>query len=144
MKSRSPEPLPSAPASMEDRGEPRFGTYAGSLREVSLARLQGPYRLPGPLRCAKHKRWFYAMLASPEVLAVLSVADLGYAANAFVCAVHLPDRQVLFDAGYMGLPRPFTAISNHPGAGALARFRAPGIAIKLDRPREENAYQISA
>ena len=144
MNSRAQEPLRSAPASIEDHGQPRFGTYAGSLREVSLARLRGPYRLPGPLRFAKHKRWFYAMLASPEVLAVLSVADLGYAANAFACAVHLGERQVLFDASYMGLPRPFTAISNHPAAGALARFRALGIAIKLDRPHEEDAYQISA
>ncbi len=144
MKSRIHQPLPPAPALMEDRGQPRFGTYAGSLREVNLTRLRGPYRLPGPLRFAKHKRWFYAMLASPEVLAVLSVADLGYAANAFACAVHLGERQVLFDAGYMGLPRPFTAISNRPAAGAQARFRAPGVAIKLARPEQEDAYRVSA
>jgi len=144
MISSTHEPLRPAPASIEDNGQPRFGTYAGSVREVNLARLKGPYRLLGPLRFAKHKRWFYAMLASPEVLAVLSVADLGYAANAFACAIHLGERRVLFDAGYMGLPRPFTAISNHPGAGALARFRAPGIAIKLARHGQEDPYRISA
>ncbi|HEX4801948.1 MAG TPA: DUF2804 domain-containing protein [Myxococcaceae bacterium] len=144
MISRTHEPLRPAPASIEDHGQPRFGTYAGSLPEVNLARLKGPYRLPGPLRFAKHKRWFYAMIASPEVLAVFSVADLGYAANAFACAVDLRERQVLFDAGYMGLPRPFTAVSNYPAVGAMARFRAPGIVIKLDRPREEDGYRLSA
>lgn len=144
MSPRAHQPLRPAPPSIEDRGQPRFGTYAGSLPEVNLARLKGPYRLPGPLRFAKHKRWFYAMMASPQVLAVFSIADLGYAANAFACAIHLTERQVLFDAGYMGLPRPFTAISNHPAAGARARFHAPGIAMRLARPGQEDPYRISA
>ena len=136
--------LPAAPASVEDdHGQPRFGSYAGTIPEVNLARLRGVYHLGIAGRLAKHKRWQYVMLATPEVLAVLSVADLGYTANAFVCAVDLREGNVLFDRGYMGLPSPFTTISNHPSGGASARFHGPGARFTIARPRNEDPYQIN-
>jgi hypothetical protein len=137
--------LPDAPASVEDdHGQPRFGTYAGSVPEVNLARLRGAYHLGMPGRLAKHKRWQYVMIATPDVLAVLSVADLGYTANAFACAVDLRESKVLFDAGYLGLPSPFTTISNHPAAGASAKFHRPAARFSIVRPRNEDPYQIKA
>src|SRR5712664_3390540 len=103
MNARGSLDLPAAPASIEDaNGQPRFGTYAGSIAEVNLARLRGAYALSLPGRIAKHKRWQYVMLATPEILAVISVADLGYTANAFACAVDLRERKLLVDRSYMG------------------------------------------
>jgi hypothetical protein len=143
MSPHAAEDLPAAPASVEDaNGLPRFGTYAGSLAEVNLARLRGVFALSKPMRLVKHKRWQYALVATPEILAVLSIADLSYTANAFACAVDLRKRTVLFDAGYMGLPSPFTLVANHPAEGARARFAAPGARIFFERPRGQNQYRI--
>src|SRR5260370_2238475 len=137
--------LPAAPASVEDdHGQPRFGSYAGTIPEVNLARLRGVYHLGIAGRLAKHKRWQYVMLATPEVLAVRSVAELGCTANAFVCAVDLREGKVLSDGGYMVLPSPFTTISNHPSGGASARFHGPGARLTIARPRNEDPYQINA
>src|SRR5258708_28064201 len=83
------------------------------------------------------------MPATPDVRAVLSVADLGYTANAFVCAVDLREGKGLFDRGYMGLPSPFTTIFNHPSGGASARFHGPGARLTIGRPRNEEPYQIN-
>jgi len=137
--------LPAAPGSVEDdHGQPRFGSYAGSIPEVNLFRLRGAYHLGMLGRLAKHKRWHYVMLATPEVLAVLSVAELGYTANAFACAVDLREGRVLFDRGYMGLPSPFTTISDRPSGGASARFPGPGLRCSIVRPSNEDPFRINA
>jgi hypothetical protein len=82
------------------------------------------------------------MAATPELIAVFSIADLSYTANAFACAVDLRERRVLFDAGYLGLPSPFTAVANHPGEGARARFFAPGARLHFGRSRGEDRYKF--
>jgi len=144
MSPRATANLPPAPAGVEDdNGLPRFGTYAGSVAEVNLARLRGVFALSRPMRLVKHKRWQYVMVASPEILAVLSIADLSYTANAFACAVDLREKKVLFDGGYMGLPSPFTLVSNHPAEGARARFAAPGARFFFERPRGQDRYRIA-
>ncbi len=143
MNPREHTDLPAVPTSLADAaGQPRFGTYAGSLAEVNLARLRGPYALPIPIRFAKHKRWQYVMIATPEIIAVLSVADLGYTANAFACAVDLCERKVLFDASYMGLPSPFTLVANHPAEGAHARFAVPFARFFFGRSRGDDRYRV--
>ncbi len=135
--------LPAVPSSLANSsGRPEFGTYQGGLHAVDLSNLRGPYALPLPLRLLKHKRWQYVMVATPEVLALFSIADLTYTANAFACAVDLQQRKVLFDAGYMGLPGPFTRVGDQPGEGALARFRTLGARLSFRRRVGEERYQI--
>src|SRR4051812_13791631 len=69
--------LPPAPASVADEaGQPRFGSYQGTLDRVDLALLSSEHRPLLPLRPLKHKRWLYSFLATPEVMVVQSVANL--------------------------------------------------------------------
>jgi hypothetical protein len=135
--------LPPVPASLvAANGSPAFGSYEGGLDAVDLSELRGPFALPLPFRLLKHKRWQYVMVATPEVLAVFSVADLTYTANAFVCAVDLEEKRVLFDGSYMGLPGPFTTVGNRPGQGARARFRTFNARFSFLRGAEAERYQI--
>src|SRR4051794_962698 len=72
--------VPPAPASIERDGRPRFGTYSGEVPEIALSRLGQPYCLSAPQRLVRHKTWQYTVVATPEVLAMFSVADLTYTA----------------------------------------------------------------
>jgi len=136
-------PLRPAPASLVNAsGHPAFGTYEGGLDAVDLSGLRGPFALRLPLRVLKHKRWQYAMVATPEVLAVFSIADLSYTANAFACAVDLEEKKLLFDGSYMGLPAPFTRVGDRPGEGARARFRTLNARFSFHRAPGDERYQI--
>jgi hypothetical protein len=130
--------LREVPATIEDPfGHPRFGTYSGELREVALERLRGPFSLPSPIRFLKHKRWVYAQVVTPQTVAVLGIAHLGYTANAFVTAVDLRSRVSLFDSGLLGLPGTRVEVADVPGHGMRASFRRPGARVEIRRDRED-------
>ncbi len=136
--------LPPAPASVEDgTGQPRFGTYQGSVSEVDLSRLSGRYRLGLPMRLAKHKRWVYTFVATPEVIALFVVSDLSYTSNAFALVADLKQRKVVVDRGFLGLPGPLASVGNRPGAGLAARFRTLGAALSVSRPEGDQRYHQS-
>ncbi len=126
------EPAPNAVVDAD--GFPRFGTYQGSLREVDLSRLDGPYQLPLPLRLLKHKKWLYTFMATPEVIAVAAVADLTYTANAFAMVVDRQSKRVLLDESFIGLPGPLARVGSRPNEGVEARFRALGASFSASRP----------
>jgi hypothetical protein len=135
--------LPEVPATVEDlHGHPRFGTYRGELREIALDRLRGPFSLPAPVRFLKHKRWTYAQVVTPEAVAVVGIAHLGYTANAFVTAVDLRSRARLFDTGLLALPGAQVEISDAPAEGLYARFRRPGARVEIRRERHADRYLI--
>src|SRR5712692_9960122 len=115
---------------------------AGSLPEVDLTRLRGPYELPPPRRWFKHKRWQYGMVSTPNVLAVVSVADLTYIANAFACAVDLTAKKLLFDRGWMGVPGPWISVGNRPGLNARARFLMPGVRFAFGPIEQARQYRV--
>lgn len=129
------------PPSATSGGKPRFGTYQGELPRVDLSGLAEPYRLSAPLRLLRHKTWQYTLVATPEVVALFSIADLTYSANAFAVAVDLRDRQVLFDGSWLGVPGPFADVNDFPGEGLSARFRAPAGSLQLSRGRGRERYQ---
>ncbi len=136
--------LPQAPRSVEDaQGSPRFGTYQGSLEEVALSKLGGAYRLALPQRLSQQKKWVYTFVATPEVLALFTVVDLGYGSTAFVLAVDLRSRKLLVDQSWMGLPSPQVEIGNAPAEGLNARFRGPGVRLALHRDRGDERYHQS-
>jgi hypothetical protein len=137
----SPEELPWTPDAFVDPGGfPRFGTYRGALRDVDLRALKGPYALPLPLRWLKHKRWQYAQVCTPEVVALFTIADLTYTANAFVTVVDLKERRAVFDRGFLGGPG-FATVGDRPGQGLAARFRLPGVRMSCTRG-EEPCYRV--
>ena len=134
--------LPDCPEQLIDhRGYPRFGKYQGELPKIDLHRLRGPYRVSLPWRLFKHKRWHYAMVATPEVLAMFAIANLTYTASAFACAVDLSSRAVLFDEGYLGFG-PLVQVGNRAGEGALAKFRSRRANFWWERRTGEAAYRF--
>jgi hypothetical protein len=136
--------LPPCPSSIANKdGYPLFGSYQGSVAEVDLSMLRGPYRLPLVLRPFKHKRWQYGMVGTKELLAVFSVADLTYAANSFAAGVDLRTREVLFDSSFMGLPGLLAKVGSRPGEGARSEFWIPGAHLSFSRKPGQKRYELS-
>ena len=141
----SVETLPSVPSSWVDsHGTPRYGTYAGELPEMSLAAL-GPSLSPGfPNAILRRKRWHYTLIGTPEVLVVMAIADVGYAANGFLAAVDLAARSKLLDVSYLGLPGPLARVGDHPGPGLSAEIWGAGGHLRARRPGANPRYQVEA
>jgi hypothetical protein len=136
--------LPNAPLTVENAsGEPRFGTYQGSVEEVDLSRLNGRYRLGLPMRLVKHKRWLYTFVATPEVIALCAVADLSYTSNAFALVADLKQKKVIVDRGFLGLPGPLVTVGNRPGVGMVAKFRTLGGNFSAVRKEGDERYHLS-
>src|SRR5690349_13105744 len=109
--------LEQAPASLcTVDGTPRFGTYQGTVAKVDYSALSGAFALSLPARLAKHKRWNYAQVCTPEVVVLAAIVDLGYSANAFVVAVDLETNRALLDKSFLGLP-PLVRVNDAPGEG---------------------------
>jgi Protein of unknown function (DUF2804) len=133
--------LPPAPPEIPGPdGQPPFGTYQGEVGPVDLSRLAAPYGFPGWARRLRRKRWHYALYTTHELIAVMAVAELGYAANAFFAAVDLRRKQPLGDVTLLGLPEPFTVVSNEMSRGLAARFRLPGARFHFHRGAAEARY----
>jgi len=129
-------------------GLPAFGAYAGELGPVNLARLAPPHALPAWARRVRRKRWHYALYTTPEVVAVMAVAEMGYAANAFFAALDLREKQPLVDVTLLGPPAPLSTVSDAMSRGLSASFRVPGARFRFARSstsdRYRHAVEISA
>lgn len=137
--------LPSAPDALTSAdGTPHFGTYEGGLPRVDLARLSGRYQLPFHQQVLKHKKWLYSFVATPEVIALQAVVDVGYASNAFCTVVDLRDGAVLVDESFMGPPRPLVTVNDCAGQGLEVAFRVPGASLKASRPAGAERYRWRA
>lgn len=137
--------LPDTPDAVTDaEGQPRFGTFQGALPQIDLSQLRAPFA-PGPLgRVFKHKRWQYNALATSEVLVVTATIDTTYACSAFLYAVDLQRRELLFRQSFIGLPAVMLQVGDHPSAGHDSWFRAPGASLKTCRESEARPFQIEA
>ena len=124
-------------------GVPPFGAYAGELGPVDLARLAPPHALPGWARRFRRKRWHYALYTTPEVVAVMAIAEMGYASNAFFAAVDLREKQPLLDETLLGPPAPLTIVSDEMSRGLVARFRVPGARFRFSRAADSDRYRHS-
>lgn len=135
--------LPACPATVDDEhGAPRFGTYEGSLEEVSLGSLTGPFQPSALARLQSHKKWLYAFVATREVAALFAVVDVGYTSNAFVLAVDLDTKKVIADESYLGPPRPFTKVSDFPGVGLDVSFFRPEASFSAQRSSGDPRYHL--
>ncbi len=124
-------------------GLPGLGAYAGELGPVDLGRLAPPYALPAWARRLRRKRWHYALYTTPEVVAVMAVAEMGYASNAFFAALDLREKQPLVDVTLLGPPAPLTTVSDAMSRGLSARFRVPGARFRFVRPGQSDRYRHS-
>ncbi|REG29667.1 uncharacterized protein DUF2804 [Archangium gephyra] len=133
-----------APASVATAsGEPRFGTYQGELPEVDLSRLKGRWApAAAPARLLKRKRWHYTLAATPEVLALFAVVDVGYSANAFAVALDLKEQRLLCDVSFLGAPGPLAEVGDKPGAGLTASFRTLGGRLTARRGEDDERYHL--
>lgn len=138
-------PLPQAPSAFTaSDGTPHFGTYAGGFPRVDLGMLSGRYQLPFHQRLLKHKKWLYTFVATPEVIALSAVVDVGYASNAFVSVVDLREGRVLVDASFLGPPRPLVTVNDCAGPGLEVAFRVPGAHLRAARLQGDDRYHWSA
>ncbi|HSP20491.1 MAG TPA: DUF2804 domain-containing protein [Myxococcaceae bacterium] len=122
-------------------GLPAFGAYAGELGPVNLARLAPPHALPAWARWMRRKRWHYALYTPPEVVAVMAVAEMGYAANAFFAALDLREKQPLVDVTLLGPPAPLSTVSDAMSRGLSASFRVPGARFRFARSTTSDRYR---
>jgi hypothetical protein len=137
--------LPASPLSVLDaNGLPRFGTYQGELASVDLSGLREPFEVPEPRRTFAHKRWIYALVATPEVMVVMGIADLGYSSHSFSVAVDLLERRVLSDDAFLGPPGPLGRVGDSPGRGLSAYFRTLGGRFSLHRPVNAERFALEA
>lgn len=134
-----------APDAVTDRdGQPLFGTFQGSLPKVDLGQLRAPFA-PGPLaRIFKHKRWQYNALATSEVLMVTATIDTTYASSAFMYAVDLRRKTLLFRQSFIGLPKTMLQVGDHPSVGHDSWFRAPGAGLKTYRDSAAHPFVVEA
>lgn len=137
--------LPQSPTSIADElGQPRYGTYQGGVDAVDLSRLADAHRPSLAMRPLKHKRWLYSFVATAEVIAIQSVADLTYTSNAFTVVVDLKDKRVLVDESWLGLPGPFARVSEKPGAGLEVKFKHAVAELSASRPSSADRYHLTS
>ena len=140
-----PPRLPPAPETVGDaQGQPAFGTYQGALARVDLASLAEPWKMTPSRALLQRKRWHYTLVATPEVLCVLAVVDVGYSATGFISAVDLKDRRILFDGGWMLPPGPMVEVGDAPAEGLRVRVRQPGLSASVEREQGEGRYRVRA
>lgn len=136
--------LPPCPPTLADAGgAPRYGTWEGGLEVVRFEDLKGAYA-PGPLeKLTTHKKWLYGFVATREVATFFAVVDVNYSSNAFAMAVDLGNNRVLADDGFIGPPRPFTKVSDHPGPGLEVSFKRPGAVFEAKRPFGDERFTFT-
>src|SRR5262249_10848279 len=78
------------------------------------------------------KRWHYASIAGPRVVIAFAVADVGYAANAFVYLFDREARALVADTSVLGLPGLMAKVSPLAVAGAHTSWSSGGLKILLE------------
>lgn len=104
---------------LDGRGLPRYGSYAGGLERVELPAVSALTRL------RRRKRWLYVALASEDLYVAFAAVDVSYASNAFFFAYDARSQTMLARASVTGTPRMVTLDDALPRAGhAVVRHRA--------------------
>ncbi len=134
--------VPNSVTNME--GQPYFGTFEGCLPHIDLSELRAPFAPDALARVIKHKRWQYNAIATSELLVVTATVDTTYACSAFMYAIDLKSKKVLFDQSFTGLPMLMAHVGDRPAAGLDCWFRAPGARLKTRRDSEAHPFSIEA
>jgi hypothetical protein len=107
--------LPNAPSKIEE------GLYAGSVADPTF-----PPRGFLEKRLAE-KKWVYALVTTPEVMAAFAIVDAGYLASGFCAVFDRGSRRLLVDENPV-LPSICATVADKPGS---ARLIGPGIDARM-------------
>ncbi|MGH2676362.1 MAG: DUF2804 domain-containing protein [Actinomycetota bacterium] len=113
---------------VDERGSPRFGAYRGSLDRVDLNGLAGPAG-----RLARRKRWQWAVVSTPQVIACFALVDAGYFASGFAVAADLATKRVVADVGSLGAKGVSVRVGERPAEGARSRFTGRRMRARVGR-----------
>lgn len=102
---------------LDERGEPRWGSYAGALGAIDLRPLASRATL-----FFRRKRWMWMGVATKDTFVAACVVDLGYAASAFAFVFH--DGRMSFDSSAMGARA-------RVGQTGEARFHRRSLSIEM-------------
>jgi len=140
---------PAAPRSVtDDRGRPRFGTYAGSVPDIDFSKLKGKYKTHWYDKLVHLKKWVftsvYAKTAAGRHLAVVDfIGDLGYVSAGFMAVYDLDARKKIAGRNFTGLPKE-GSVSRQPAEALKARFKTAGAHFSSERPRGTGGYRHRA
>ena len=133
--------LTSAPDAVIDpsSGAPRFGSYSGAVRSVDLASMAR-----GRLhRIAREKRWMYVAIASENTFVAMAIVRLGYAATCFAYALDARAMRMIATRSVVA-PATSARVSDRTSDGSIARFDFGSTHARIERPRDNSAYDIAA
>jgi hypothetical protein len=132
---RSLEPAPST--LLDDRGQPRFGSYRGGLPTVDLGRMGrgGLYEL------THRKRWIYVAIASEEVYLGVAAVHLGYLSTLFAFAFDRKAARVVVDRSLVAPPIG-QIVADTAGEGCDVRVKSGASRISFRRARGASAYDL--
>lgn len=155
--------LPEAPPSLIDEvGLPRFGAYAGRVREASFARLAPRYRREGVRRLTGEKTWHYVCVLSPSLVVAGAVVQLGYLSTNFLYVFDRREKRLLADRALVLPPMLVDLDDNAAEArGSLRRVRSrmvieasnlagrffaslPGLSVEITLRTEQGPQPLTA
>jgi hypothetical protein len=108
--------LPQAPSKIEE------GLFKGSVADATF-----PPRSLLTKRLVE-KKWVYALVTTPEVMAAFAIVDAGYLASGFCAVFDRGSRRLLVDQNQV-LPSICVDVSDKPGS---ARLIGPGIDARIN------------
>lgn len=112
--------LPPAPPKITE------GLFAGSVADASF-----PPRTFLTKRFVE-KKWVYACVVTPEVMAAFAIVDAGYLASGFCAVFDRGSRRLLADENPV-LPSICVNVSEQPGDGMSAWLMGPGVKASIQR-----------
>jgi hypothetical protein len=121
---------------LDGHHNPRYGAYQGFAGRVDWRAMAGPAR-----RLASHKRWQFASAATDRAVLAMAIADLGWAASAFVYLFDRPSRRLVADLSWTGLPGA-AGVSETPGRPGPSRFHGRGVDLLVERPSDAPLWTI--
>ena len=135
--------LPPAPSTLFDAaGEPRIGTYHGSVPSVDLRPRLGSGLAARALALFKLKRWCWGTVATQDVLVAFAMVDAGVAANAFCFAVDLKNGGLLIDHSALGMKTAINLVDK-PGDGFSVSLGLNGFTGRAGKVPGDSAFEAA-
>src|SRR6185295_1640318 len=101
---------------------PAFGSYAGPLPPVEIARASVLGAAPRLHTILRRKKWIWLAVTTDEVWLSLAIVRMGYAASAFTFAFDLRTRAMVVDRTFVAPPFAAEVADDPHASGGLARF----------------------
>jgi hypothetical protein len=117
---------------------PSSGSYQGPLPAVDLEAVRKERGRWFSLQ--HHKRWMYFFATKDDMIVVMAITNLGYAASAFL-NISSSKEGLLVDASYRGIPNLTTYVNHSPEQGCTASHQAMGDVLRVFRAENSKRYE---